>query len=186
MQERQKDRRLYFQELAATSRKYYIPYIQMYKPITSAMKVLEIGCGDGGNLLPFSALGRHTVGVDVAECRIRDARIFFREANARGIFLAEDVFALNDFPYLFDLIICHDVLEHIADKSAFLDRLKNFLTEDGIIFLSSSLPLLGKCLSEGISKSAEAVLLRICLSSICCPSPFTPACSGDVARKKKP
>lgn len=136
MQERQKDRRLYFRELAATSRKYYIPYIQMYKPITSAMKVLEIGCGDGGNLLPFSALGCHTVGVDVTECRIRDARIFFREANARGIFLAEDVFDLNGFPYLFDLIICHDVLEHIADKSAFLDRLKNFLTEDGIIFLS--------------------------------------------------
>ena len=28
MQERQKNRRLYFQELATTSKKYYIPYIE--------------------------------------------------------------------------------------------------------------------------------------------------------------
>lgn len=33
MQKRQSDRAMYFKELAATSKKYYIPYIQTYKAI---------------------------------------------------------------------------------------------------------------------------------------------------------
>lgn len=40
MQERQKNRRLYFQELATTSKKYYIPYIEKYKAIESNMNIL--------------------------------------------------------------------------------------------------------------------------------------------------
>lgn len=92
MQERQKNRRLYFQELATTSKKYYIPYIEKYKAIESNMNILEIGCGDGGNLLPFSTLGCNVTGIDMAECRIKDAKDFFREANAQGRFLASDIY----------------------------------------------------------------------------------------------
>lgn len=54
MQYRQSDRKLYFHELSTTSQKYFIPYIEKYKEITHGINVLEIGCGDGGNLLPFS------------------------------------------------------------------------------------------------------------------------------------
>ena len=38
MQKRQSDRAMYFKELAATSRKYYIPYIQTYKAIKTGGK----------------------------------------------------------------------------------------------------------------------------------------------------
>lgn len=136
MQERQKNRRLYFQELATTSKKYYIPYIEKYKAIESNMNILEIGCGDGGNLLPFSTLGCNVTGIDMAECRIKDAKDFFREANTQGRFLASDIFKFNNLNQKFDIIICHDVLEHIADKTALLIRLKDFLSESGIIFMS--------------------------------------------------
>lgn len=54
MQERHKNRTLYFHELAQTSRKYFIPYIGQYKRLGKDSRVLEIGCGDGGNLLPFA------------------------------------------------------------------------------------------------------------------------------------
>lgn len=88
MQYRQSDRKLYFQELSATSQKYFIPYIEKYKEIIHGMNVLEIGCGDGGNLLPFSQKGCNILGVDLAECRISDAKKFFHEANAAGDFFA--------------------------------------------------------------------------------------------------
>ena len=42
MQKRQSDRAMYFKELAATSKKYYIPYIQTYKAIKTGMNILEI------------------------------------------------------------------------------------------------------------------------------------------------
>ena len=63
MQKRQSDRAMYFKELAATSRKYYIPYIQTYKAIKTGMNILEIGCGDGGNLLPFQKWGVTQLGL---------------------------------------------------------------------------------------------------------------------------
>ena len=65
MQERHINRDRYFEEQAQTTRKYYIPYI---KRIVGDLpeKVLEVGCGEGGNLLPFAESGCEIVGVDIA------------------------------------------------------------------------------------------------------------------------
>lgn len=82
MQERHKNRTLYFHELAQTSRKYFIPYIGQYKRLDKDSRVLEFGCGDGGNLLPFALYGCHMLGVVIAEGRIADARRFFREQRS--------------------------------------------------------------------------------------------------------
>lgn len=136
MQERQHNRELYFRELATTSEKYFMPYINGYKPIQAGQHILEIGCGDGGNLLPFARRGCHVTGVDMAETRIADARRFFREAGTEGTFIASDIFKLTQLEHSFDLILCHDVLEHIDDKRAFLDNLRRYVKPDGLVFMS--------------------------------------------------
>ncbi len=53
MHERHTDRELYFREQAHTTRKHVIPFIETVMPLTPDLSVLEIGCGEGGNLLPF-------------------------------------------------------------------------------------------------------------------------------------
>lgn len=131
MQSRQLNRRQYFYELATTSKKYFIPYIQRHKQVERGMKVLEIGCGDGGNLLPFSCMGCDVVGVDMAEGRIKDARKFFLENGAKGRFIASDVFLLEELKHQFDLIVCHDVIEHIDDKEGFMCKCKQLLKQGG-------------------------------------------------------
>ena len=136
MQERHRNRTLYFHELAQTSRKYFIPYIGQFKQLSRDCRILEIGCGDGGNLLPFAQMGCYTLGVDIAEGRIADARRFFAECGATGDFVASDVFLLDELHGSFDIIICHDVIEHIGDKQRFLSLLPHFLGSDGIIFMS--------------------------------------------------
>ena len=40
-------------------------------------KVLEVGCGEGGNLLPFAKAGCRVMGVDIDAMRIEQARAFF-------------------------------------------------------------------------------------------------------------
>lgn len=136
MQERQKDRFLYFKELATTSEKYFIPYINKFKSINSHLQVLEIGCGDGGNLLPFSKMGCNTIGVDMAETRIKDAIRFFDEYKADGQFIASDIFRCKELEHKFDIIICHDVFEHIEQKNNFLSNLRDYVNHDGIVFMS--------------------------------------------------
>ena len=92
MQERHKNRKLYFHELAQTSQKFFIPYIKQFKRLEQDCRILEIGCGDGGNLLPFAQMGCYTLGVDISEGRIADARKFFMDCKAKGDFLASDIF----------------------------------------------------------------------------------------------
>ena len=56
MQERHSDRERYFDEQARTTEKYYIPYIRKCFP-ELPQEVLEVGCGEGGNLFSFAKLG---------------------------------------------------------------------------------------------------------------------------------
>lgn len=136
MQERHINREQYFKELAYTSEHYYIPYIKQYHELKQKLNILEIGCGEGGNLLPFSKMGCIVTGVDIAKCRIEEAKHFFEKNNALGTFIAEDIFNLKELESKFDIIICHDVIEHIYNKSSFLAKIGNYLREDGIIFMS--------------------------------------------------
>lgn len=136
MQTRHQNRFLYFNELATTSKNYFIPYIQQKFPIKPGINVLEIGCGDGGNLLPFSQMGCRTTGIDISINRIEDAKVFFQEMKAEGRFIASDIFNWKEPEQTFDLIICHDVLEHIGDKKRFLSQLSTYLHPNGMLFMS--------------------------------------------------
>lgn len=136
MQKRHIDRATYFKELSITSREYFIPYILKWHTVEQNISVLEIGCGEGGNLLPFSLMGCHTVGVDMAIERIKEANSFFNEAGAKGTFIANDIFKEKGLEHNFDIVICHDVIEHIADKRLFLAGLSNYLKPNGVIFMA--------------------------------------------------
>ena len=122
MQARQTNREQYFKELSITSKKYFIPYLSLYKEIEKGMNVLEIGC--------------NTLGVDISKNRIKDAILFFETLGAKGRFIASDIFELTELQYNFDLIICHDVIEHIENKRAFLKNMRNYLKPEGLIFMS--------------------------------------------------
>lgn len=169
MQERHTDRRRYFDELALTSERYFMPYIMGWHGVERGMRVLEIGCGEGGNLLPFAEKGCDVIGVDMAECRIDEARMFFADQGVEGTFIAEDIFNLKTLEQSFDLIICHDVIEHIGDKEEFMSKMSRYLKPDGIVFMSFpawQMPFGGHqqiCRSRVLSHLPFVHLLPACL-----------------------
>lgn len=77
MQRRHVLRQQYFREQEATTRLHYLPYISDHITINRHTRVLEIGCGEGGNLLPFARLGCRVTGIDMAACRIEEATAYF-------------------------------------------------------------------------------------------------------------
>ena len=113
MQQRHKDRSLYFKELADTSRKFYIDYVERWKPVGANTRVLEIGCGEGGNLLPFAERGCQVTGIDINERQIDNASLFFGENGREGKFIASD-FLMVPEPKSeedrFDVVLIHDDL----------------------------------------------------------------------------
>lgn len=133
MQQRHKDRQRYFNELANTSRSFYINYVKQFIPLGPDTLVLEIGCGEGGNLLPFAELGCRVTGIDQAASRISQAHTFFSATGCEGTFITTDFFIFSP-PSRYHLILIHDVIEHIEEKEGFFRRLRPLLADGGIIF----------------------------------------------------
>lgn len=137
MKDRYSDRRIYFEELAQTSKEYISRYISAYKDIKSCHYVLEIGCGEGGNLVPFAEIGCKVCGIDISIGKIDNARRFFGDMGLNGEFICSDFIRYDIEAHIgrYDVIIMHDVIEHVdpEDKDAFMSNAKALLKPSGVI-----------------------------------------------------
>jgi 2-polyprenyl-3-methyl-5-hydroxy-6-metoxy-1,4-benzoquinol methylase len=138
MQDRHKNNELYFQELAEGTRKYVIPYIESVKKIPENAVVLEVGCGQGGNLCPFLEMGCKVIGIDKNDDKMEYANSFFRGKNTGDITLLNNNFYEIDPAALpkANLVLIRDVLEHITDKELFFEKLHGFLADGAVIFVA--------------------------------------------------
>lgn len=128
-----------FDQQVANSREYVLPFIEEVQKIEPGMKVLEIGCGEGGVLRPFTEKGAWCLGVDLSESRVERAKQFLESEIQAGkaSFLAQNVYEdsfRETYVGQFDLILLKDTIEHIPEQEKFIPYLKQFLTENGKIF----------------------------------------------------
>jgi len=133
------DRKRYFDIQVLNAEKYVIPFIEEKFPVKAGMRVLEIGCGEGGVLKAFINKGCCGVGVELDAPRIEDAKRFLPEEIATGRlhFVVKDIYKVDvreDFNGLFDIIVLKDVIEHIHEQAKLIGWMKNFLTAGGILF----------------------------------------------------
>jgi SAM-dependent methyltransferase len=137
MQERHKNKHLYFNEQGLTSQKFVVPFLADLANIGPETTVLEIGCGEAGNLKPFVDMGCSCTGIDISCGRIDLAKEFYSEhPNSQNLTLiCSDIYIVK--PDLkFDVIIMRDVIEHIPDQEKFMGFIKDFLQPNGMFFLA--------------------------------------------------
>ena len=133
------DRKRYFDIQVMNAEKYVIPFIEEKFPVKPGMRVLEIGCGEGGVLKAFINKGCEGLGVELDTPRIDDALKFLPDDVAAGKirFVAKDIYLVDiekDFSGRFDIIVLKDVIEHIHDQPKLIGWMKNFLNPGGIVF----------------------------------------------------
>ena len=136
MQERHKNRKKYFNEQSLTTGNYVLPFIKEVLPLNEGSRILEIGCGEGGNLVPFLDHDCRIVGVDLARNKIDNANVFFKDHPKRHNieFIAADIYEISDLGQ-FDLLLTRDVLEHIHDQDRFMGFVKTFMKPGARFFL---------------------------------------------------
>ena len=96
---------------------------------------LDVGCGAGLLCEPLARMGAQVTGVDAAAENVAAAR-----AHASGVGL-EINYRHGELAELglaqFDLVTCLEVIEHVADKRAFLASLAERLGPGGLMILST-------------------------------------------------
>jgi len=104
-------------------------------------RVLEVGCGDGGNLVPmaYGLPGSTFVGIDLAGEAIQAAGSFALRAGVSNVtFEAQDLTRFPDDAGAFDYIIAHGVYSWIpADvRDALIALIGRHLAPRGVAFVS--------------------------------------------------
>lgn len=98
-------------------------------------RAVDVGCGAGLLCEPLTRLGADMTGVDAAAENIAVA-----SAHAAGAGLAID-YRCGDLATLdlghFDLVTSMEVIEHVADKQAFVNALAGVLAPGGLMVLST-------------------------------------------------
>ncbi|KUR76020.1 bifunctional 2-polyprenyl-6-hydroxyphenol methylase/3-demethylubiquinol 3-O-methyltransferase UbiG [Novosphingobium sp. FSW06-99] len=98
-------------------------------------RALDVGCGAGLLAEPLARLGAEVSGVDAAPDNIRVAAA---HAQAGGLAITYRCGDVADLGLTgFDLVTSMEVVEHVADKAAFLAALAQALAPGGLMILST-------------------------------------------------
>jgi 2-polyprenyl-6-hydroxyphenyl methylase / 3-demethylubiquinone-9 3-methyltransferase len=103
----------------------------------AGLRILDIGCGGGLIAEPLARLGAVVTGIDAAESSIAVAR-----AHARGMGLEIDYRAataeeLSAAGERFDAVLALEVVEHVADRSLFLEAVAALVRPGGALIAST-------------------------------------------------
>jgi 2-polyprenyl-3-methyl-5-hydroxy-6-metoxy-1,4-benzoquinol methylase len=93
-------------------------------------RVVDVGCGNGTNLLAARQLGWDVLGIEIDDQAVVAAR-------AAGIAVEHgDYRKLNDYPGVFDCLICSHVIEHVHQPLEMLRALARALKPGGSAMIS--------------------------------------------------
>ncbi len=110
-------------------------------PALAACRILELGCGEGGQLVPLAATypGSSCLGVDLSAAAIDRARGYATQAGVENCtFHNEDVCAFSPDAGVFDYIIAHGVYSWVPEpaRQAILSICGRHLAPDGLAYIS--------------------------------------------------
>lgn len=102
----------------------------------SGLRMLDIGCGAGLLCEPFNRLGAEVVGVDPSASNIAAARLHADKSQLSIDYRCTTIEEM-DPRERFDIVLAMEVVEHVVDVGAFLDRCAAMLKPGGMMVVST-------------------------------------------------
>ncbi len=116
--------------------KYLVPLLRKWSVNLSGAKLLDVGCGDGGGLAALYDAGMICKGFDIEERRVGLA---LQMNSSRKMELCVGNIYHTPVPFQnekFDLVLLHDVFEHLEQKENVLCTLGSYLAPGGKLFIT--------------------------------------------------
>ena len=100
------------------------------------LRLLDIGCGAGLLCEPFTRLGADVTGIDPSATNIAAAKLHAEKGGLSIDYRCTTVEEL-DPTERFDIVLAMEVVEHVVDVGAFLDRCVAMLKPGGLMVVST-------------------------------------------------
>ena len=119
-------------------RKPFSPIIEKLAKEWPPGKILDVGCGNGRNLLPFAQNGFECYGIDFSEKMIGLAKKFAEEKKFQAKFSVAEATKLPFKNAFFDYALCIAVLHHLTKANALkaLEEIFRILKSSGKALLT--------------------------------------------------
>ncbi|MFN0157261.1 MAG: class I SAM-dependent methyltransferase [Bacteroidota bacterium] len=126
----------YWQYQYDVAKDYMLPLLQGWGVQLQGADLLDVGCGTGGGTCATCDAGALCVGFDINERLIDEALVL---QNNRTIHFESGNMYEQVVPFggrKFDLVVLHDVFEHLDDKDATMQKLASYLKPTGKILIT--------------------------------------------------
>ncbi len=128
--------RTYWQYEYDVSARYMVPLLQKWDMEVRGASVLDVGCGEGGGICAFHDAGARCAAFDIDEYRVRTA---IELKGKREIAMRVGNLYNEHLPYHdkeFDLVVLHDVFEHLDHKEEMIEKLRRYMKPAGALLVT--------------------------------------------------
>ena len=101
------------------------------------LSLVDVGCGGGVLSEPLARLGARVTGLDPAENNIAVARAHAEAAGVPADYRAQTIEAVVEADERFDIVLAMEVVEHVADRPAFLRAACTAVKPGGLLFVAT-------------------------------------------------
>lgn len=129
--------RRYWQYQYDVARNHMAPLLERWGVRLNGASMLDVGCGTGGGTCAIHDLGARCVGYDINAHSIDKANDL-KEGRSVSFSLA-DIYAQErpvESGSGYDLVVLHDVYEHLERKNEMMQKLKSYMKNDGKLLIT--------------------------------------------------
>lgn len=122
-------------------------------------RIVNLGCGNGPQVVAYSGNFNEMVGVDINEERVSNslrAAEYFGVQNYKAIYANVEQTPLDDGS--FDKALAVDIIEHVQSPSLFCNEIHRLLKDDGQVLIT--FPAMHDRYKHFVSKMGDIVLRR--------------------------
>jgi SAM-dependent methyltransferase len=128
--------RTYWEYEYQVSSRFMASLLRQWGVALAGATVLDVGCAEGGGLCALHDAGAQCAGFDIDELRVDAAHAL---QGDRAIDFRTGNMYTDGTPFTgkqFDLVVLHDVFEHLDQKQAMMAKLGTYMKPDGRLLIT--------------------------------------------------